>query len=478
MAENGEKQDSNIAELVISEPDFSDFDESEIEEPDLSDFDNPDEGSSALETDESDFTDLDDLEEERSDFDWMESVILNGSLLTEQFNKRKEHLLNPEEELLDFAGFENSVEMDLEWNPKITNSLTLKTWLTFRGWSSDIESKGRLYLPEAYLQWINESKDFVINAGRVKVSWGSGYAWTPTQVLIPFYENPENDQEKKVGLPMVQMEYSQGALTMTAIVAAMRREESGSSDYESQFAARLTADFNGWEIALIHHQATTLKPTTGFSVTGLLTDNLEFHGEFTHSHGRNREIPEAMGVIPVGPNLFLPAWHRYVNDEALGNFYKMMIGGQYTFDNDSNLAVELLRTTHGYDRKEWELIQQGMENALKDDNWKNPIFGSVDNNPYAGFLKDTQSLTGKQMRQNYLFLRWAGAESENLWRWTQLFQLNLDDQSQMHRGTLEKSWTDSLTSEFSLTLFRGVEQSEFALIPYSEIAKLRVNYAF
>jgi len=55
--------------------------------------------------------------------------------------------------------------------------------------------------------------------------------------------------------------------------------------------------------------------------------------------------------------------------------------------------------------------------------------------------------------------------SDGLWQYRQSVQLNLDDDSQLHRIELLKSWNANLTSRFQFEAYQGCGDCEYGLNP-------------
>ena len=417
--------------------------------------------------------------DEAKDLLLSEGVELSWKTTGKNLTIRPDHPLNPEESFFNFNRKEITTDFDLEWNPKLTDSLSFRSRGVASYQNLEETSETKAFFLEGYFQWRNEKQTFVTSIGKVRVEWGSGYAWHPTQVLIPIHEDSTNDIEEKEGLEMLQVEYVTGLLTSTIILGSLAGEKVEENKY--QVAAKLSANFEPWEVSLVHHQAFETAATNGLSFTGLVTDSLEVHGEWTVAGKRDRTtVQKAADGIQMGPS-YLPARYEYVDDNQDQFFDRVLLGGQYTFSNNVNIILEYYHTTHGYDHNEWETVKSGVKEALREDAYKNPDspFTTAQGNPYAGFLKNTMAVIGdEEVRQNYLFFRLTSGETENLWEWEQILMLNLDDQSQVHQGILHKSWFGFLKARLEITFFRGDTYSEFGLNPYSETYELSVNISF
>ncbi len=424
-------------------------------------------------------SDYEEFEEEETPSWLPESMLLVWDTNYSVYAHRQDHLLNPEEAFFSFNDQKGVTSMDLEWNPVLSDSLTLRTREVVEYVSTDSKSEINAYLLEGYFQWINRSRDLTVDLGKIKLEWGSGYAWKPTQVIFSNDSNLDTDKESDEGLEMIQVEFVFENTTNTLLLATMEDEDDSQNSQQWQAVYRISLERESWELSLLYHKTSETVTTTGLSFTGLLSDAFEIHGEWAKTDKRDRRtIVKASDGIQMGP-VYLPARYTYEEDASGRDFDKVLLGAQYTFPNDMNVILELFRTTHGYSETEWQRVKTGIDEALKEKAWKNEAFASTMGNPYAGFLQQTMGLNEiVSLRQNYLFLRWTSGESENLWEWKQIFQLNLDDESQMSIGKLHKAWSNSIKTELSCYFFRGSPHSEQGLNPYTEFCSLSMAMGF
>jgi len=418
--------------------------------------------------------------ENEEEVDWMpESMNLDWDTSYVKYSHRQDHLLNPEERLFSFDDYKTQTSIDLEWNPEISGSLNFRSRQAIEYMTSDLDSATKWYLLEGYLQWENQAQDLIIDVGKIKLEWGSGYAWKPAQVLFPKDSGLSINNESQEGLEMVQMEVVIDHTTSTLLIAKKDNDTDLEDNSQRQAVFHLSLKFQPWEVSMLHHETTEEIKTTGLSFSGLLSDAWEIHGEWTRTNSRDRStIIKASDGVKIG-SIYLPARFEYQPAEVNENFDRFLFGTQYTFTNSVNIIIELYRTTHGYNDDEWGLIKTGISEAHRDNDWKNSGFNSVNGNPYVGFLRQTMGLLElDDLRQNYLFFRWTTGESDDLWEWEQIFKLNLDDQSHMSMGTLHKSWTDSIKTELSCNFFIGDAESEQELNPYNELCTLTISMGF
>lgn len=410
-----------------------------------------------------------------------ESIQLAWVSLFESRQVRAEHRLNPEEALVTFSETESVTGVDLDWSPRLADNYFLRTRALLSHGQLDSVTETEGYLLEGYLQWQSPTRTLVVDAGKIRVEWGSGYAWNPTQLLKMPTKHSNSLVDDHEGTGMLRVSWNWDLLTLTAIAADPVEEPLADDEDPIQAVVKGSIVLDQWEIEMVYSRVRDHAPASGVSFSGLLSDAFEIHGEWSTTRERDRNrIEKTAEGINMGP-LVLPARYDYIPDERGVDFNRILLGGQFTFANDMNIIFELFRTTHGYDESEWKNARNGIEAALSGDAWKNSDFPYTTSrgNPYAGFLLNTLSaIRQEQLRRNYLFLRFTSGETDHRWEWEQILMLNLDDSSQMHQLELHKSWHDSLNSSLALTVFSGSEISEFGLHPYRERFALAVDYHF
>ena len=395
-----------------------------------------------------------------------------------EYRHRKEHPLNPEEQLLELKKHENTALLSIKLDPKLSDSWRLISYDQFRYQSTDLATESRHYSQELYLQWMNDSQSAVVNGGKVLLEWGPSYQWNPVQLLLPNHDRQIGSIYEDEGLRMLFAELSANSITGTFVLAEL---DDRYSEEEKRFqtALKLAVNLEAWELASYRHQATNQGDSIGVSFSGLVTDALELHGEWSSSSEKKRDIPRQLSEGIQTPQFYIPGRFGYEADKSGSPFREYLLGVQYTFLVDMNVIFEMFHTDHGYDEKEWDTIRNGMDEAHSDKAWskKEYPFATDQGNPYAGFLKNTMKEIKKQkLRQNYLFLRYTSGDFMENWAMEQILIFNADDSSQMHRFTLEHNWQDELETTLSMTLFEGGNDTEFGLNPYRYNVSLSISY--
>ncbi len=409
--------------------------------------------------------------------DWIKGYL---EIEHREYQHRGDHLLNPDDKLFDFKKYQNTALVDVELNPNLTDNIKFYSKDRYRYQKTDLDSTSQHYSQEIYLQWINDSQNLVVNTGKVKTEWGSGYYWNPVQLLLPNNDENSDSIYEDEGLNMFFMEYSITEVTTTLIIAELN-EAYSSQKSRHQAALKFVINLEPWDVGLFLHQATEQSLTNGISFSGLVTDTLEFHGEWASTKQRKRLAPVQQSEGIQYPGFYLPGRYDYEDDQRDSLFHEYMIGIQYTFQTDMNIIMEYFHSDHGFNKEEWSNIQNGIKEAHLDNAWEktNAPYNSSERNPYAGFLKNTMGELGKDnLRQSYLFLRYDSGEIDENWDFEQVLIFSIDDKSQIYQSTVVYNWQDEIEITGSINIFKGAQYSEFGMNPYNHSATINIEHNF
>ena len=281
-----------------------------------------------------------DIESEENEIpllpDWIKGYFY---IQHQEYQYRNNNPLNPENKLFDFKTYKKSTLLDIELNPSLTDNLKFYSKDQLRYQKSDLDSNSQHYSQEVYLQWLNDSQSVVVNTGKLKTEWGSGYYWNPVQLLIPNHDENTDTVYEDEGLNMIFIEFSTEPVTTTFILAELDDQYSNQKD-RTQTALKIAISMEPWDIALFSHQATNQKLSSALSFSGLITDAFEFHGEWAGTYQRDRDVPVQKSKGVQYPGFYLPGRYDYEEDQRDVLFQQYLIGIQYTFQIDMNIILE------------------------------------------------------------------------------------------------------------------------------------------
>ena len=187
----------------------------------------------------------------------------------------------------------------------------LRADVTDRG--ADRGEAGEALVQFAATEWLD------LTAGRVIEKWGTGYGWNPTAFVGPA-KNPTDPNDRRsayVGRDMVRAD-----LFIKDTNVSLYALEGGT------VAGRVYRLVRGTDVSLVFRDN-----DLGLSVSRVFGESLELHAEVARTE------------------------HT-----------RAVVGGQYTFANNTNLVVELYHGTDGLTARQWDAFRGTVDRDLRDAN--------------------------------------------------------------------------------------------------------------
>ncbi|MEE9502406.1 MAG: hypothetical protein V3V48_10045 [Candidatus Aminicenantaceae bacterium] len=207
------------------------------------------------------------------------------------------------------------------------------------------------FLDNAYIKFSFKPFDLIL--GKQQISLGTGYVWNPTDVfnikdvLDPTYEQPGHTA-LRLDIPLSP------AYTLTALYAPEETWEKSTKLLQlkgaiSHFDYNIIAVERVWPF----HDYTEFD-----------TENMNFVDV--------SEKRKMLGGSTVGELLGLGVWAEYAYNwmEKSGDFYELVVGGDYTFDFQTYVMMEYYRNTLGksdykdYDINDWMRFLAAEQKAI------------------------------------------------------------------------------------------------------------------
>jgi hypothetical protein len=169
--------------------------------------------------------------------------------------------------------------------------------------AADRGEVGEAFVQFAATDWLD------LTAGRVIEKWGTGYGWTPTAFVGPA-RNPTDPNDRRSayrGRDMVRADIfvKDTSVSLYALSGG-------------EFAARAYRLIGGTDVSLMLRN-----DDVGLSLSRVFGDALELHGEIARTE------------------------HT-----------RVVVGGQYTFADNTNLVVEVYHGTDGLTAREWDAFRE------------------------------------------------------------------------------------------------------------------------
>ncbi|WP_438464469.1 hypothetical protein [Marinomonas sp. PE14-40] len=322
------------------------------------------------------------------------------------------------------------------------------------GSSDERRDSDELKALEAYLNWYSKDYQWQAQAGRIKTEWSNGFNWNLTNLLRPYRDQPYSDQDdllQQEGWVMASLSRNQGDWFYQALVAELENDDLTKVSYRAnqQYVLRLGYQ-GGADAELILHKLPGQSLNYALSVSRLLTDAMTLRAQWSLQRQRNQ----------TASSLLADYSGTSFDESAQSAWQQVLLGAAYTTESGANFRLEYLHSEHGFSEGEWDYISSNSDTAFTN---INSGLGSSADYAYMGSALD--SLNYAQLRQNYLYFMYSSPLSDGLWQYRQSVQLNLDDNSQLHRLELLKSWNANLTSRFQFETYQGCSDCEYGLNP-------------
>lgn len=169
--------------------------------------------------------------------------------------------------------------------------------------AADRGEVGEAFVQFAATDWLD------VTAGRVIEKWGTGYGWTPTAFVGPA-RNPTDPNDRRSAY--------RGRDMVRADVFVKETNVSLYALEGGELAARVYRLVRGTDVSLV-----VRNNDVGLNLSRVFGDALELHAEIARTE------------------------HT-----------RAVIGGQYTFANNTNLVVELYHGTDGLTAREWDSFRE------------------------------------------------------------------------------------------------------------------------
>lgn len=290
---------------------------------------------------------------------------------------------------------------------------------------------------EAYGSWSSDTKRYGLKVGRIKPQWSNGYNWNLANLLRPYQDRPYLDAdnlEQLKGWDLIAANFNYASWQMAGYVVDLPR--SGQSATTQQvFTMAYTGNIDGsWLV----YQVPGSKPSWAANMSSLFGDHWLIRTEASVEQKREK------ASTPVTENQ--------------SEYIKWVVGLAYQSTNLGLASIEYLYNQHGYNDTEWGFIEELILNGSET-------------------TSQSQQAVG-QLRKHYVYLQYLSEESWDLWQYRQSVQINLDDDSQLHRLEVYKAFNDELSARLQLEYFSGCDTCEYGLAELTMASRLALYWSF
>lgn len=283
-------------------------------------------------------------------------------------------------------------------------------------------------LNELYLG-VNLNERAYLKAGKVRVNWGTGMAWNPTDILQPRKDptDPTRQEEGTSGLLVDVPLTFEGSEIQGVTLSGMAAFPENRPDGRPTWVGRVNLLTSSYDLSALVFQDPQRLPKLGFTVSGSLFGEVVAYGEALWQKGTQQLYPTAGGLLAT----------QEASNWKAQSYTNWLVGSRYTFPANVVGSLEYYHNAEGYTSRE---------------------------------MQETLALTGGRsaglgMRQNYLLVSAAKGDLQEGLGLSLSAIGGLDDGSWVLVPQLDFSGIQSTRLYLRSFAFAGNQNSEFTLGP-------------
>ena len=371
--------------------------------------------------------------------------------------------LNPGNDILKLPSFDSKIQIKLD----LRSWFGEKLGFYLKNKINCLIEKGTLEnsLDELYLE-LNPSESLFFDLGKKNIAEGVGYAWNPTDFLSDLEnsnqaEDTRQKREEQEGVIGLKGEYFLPYFILTAVIVP-KIEQWDQRANAPRALIKFYTLINDFDVSLIAYAEEKKKPKLGLNFSSTIGESLEVHSETSLRQGTYRYY-----VTQVGPG-----YYEFIqkNKESNYLYLKVLVGGQYTLPDNTNLILEYYYNQEGYNFSEWRDYFEYLK--FCGERYKNESL-------YVLYLlMGNTYFTLTDLRQNYLFLRFSRPDILDLFEvsWNSIF--NLDDASCLINVKMDYQGMQDFSVYLLGNFFFGDGDSEFGMFYQNHTFSAGVEYFF
>lgn len=372
--------------------------------------------------------------------------------------------LNPSNDILKLPTSDGKLEMKFTLYSSLGESLGLYLKDTASYPMSGASVRMENTLDEAYLE-LAPSDSLFFTIGKQNITDGVGYAWNPTDFLgrgddTSQSSDAREEREEREGILSLRGECFLPRLTVTFVGSP--RTDSWGQKADSRLLLKFYTLMGDFDFSLSGYAQEGRRAKFGLNLSGTPGESLELHAEVALQRESYRYY-----VSEVAPGSYEFIQKKKESTEL---YPRVLVGGQYTFPDSTNVVLEYYHSQEGYNPSEWgeylECLKLSGE-RYEDD----PLYLSY-------LLMGNAYLDLTNMRQNYLFLRLSKPDILDLFEISSNNIYCLDDESSLMNLKVEYLGWENVSVYLVGNVFSGSPDSEFGMFHQSSSLGGGAEYFF
>ena len=381
----------------------------------------------------------------------------------------KGNLLNPGNEILRLPDWTNKtwdkINFNLYYDILRLNTQFRPTLL----WQEGHNAKFNFFTDEAYLD-VRFGKSLFLYAGKRNFVEGVAFGFHPTDFLgqfkkVDFSLREEERRVQREGNWLVGGDTFFKNMTLSAIYAPHL------GDWQDEqnrvlLKGRVLAESINTDMALYVYYGDI--PSLGLDVASTVSKDLVLFTESALRRGSQRWAITQTSM----PTDTSPAMYRFTSPDKDKVYAQVVVGGNYTFKDGTNLILEYIYNGDGYSSGGWDQFSD---------------FIKYNNNAYSlnffkglaksNLVRGVSLMQFGQMRKNYAFLRVSNNTAIKDLDGQLILTGNLNDASCLAYLSVDYNITKSLIAGIYGMMSVGKKDSEFGM-QYLDTVGLLIRYYF
>jgi len=306
---------------------------------------------------------------------------------------------------------------------------------------------------------LGESWDLLV--GRKILKWGTGYAFNPTGVVEPQRSpsDPTDRLNQNEGRNLVSLTGFIGRSSLTAVYLNDAAYAHSTLTWgKNEIALRAYTFLAGLDLSLVAHYREGDRLELGTNTSYVIGQNLELHGELLGKRGSSM-LYHAILRSDNPAQEFVSFPYAAVENDSREIFWKLLLGGQFTFDNGINVALEYYHNQEGLSLQEWKRWMNFVKFQDAVQRGAVAVDPAMATPSRLNLLWSLLTLSPRGTMRDYFFLRGAYAETD--WSCEVIGFVNAADRSVALIPTLTWKATASVSVYARYTGYLGPDGSEF-----------------
>ncbi len=314
-----------------------------------------------------------------------------------------------------------------------------------------------------------------LTVGKKILKWGTGYAFNPTGVVEPQRSpsDPSDRLGQNEGSKLVSVDFFAGRSSLALVYVNDVSINNWRWSWGTQeFAIRAYTFLSGLDLSLIAHYKEGDRLELGSNWSYVIGDNLELHGELLGKRGSSTLYHQS---IWSDQNAVLYSSFPYSAPyEQSGRiFSRLLLGGQFTFENGVNIVLEYYHNAEGLTGIDWKRWMKFVKFQNDVQRGTIPVAPELIGPSRFNLLWALQTLSPRGAMQDYCFAReyW----SDERWGAELIEFLNAQDMSAVVIPTASLKLSGNFSMYVRCSWFVGGGESEFGALFYTATFNLGVQ---